>query len=113
MCDTNDIMSIIPTLLFDVGLPFADNVSDIRLIIEWFSTGNWKFAISMLIPFLLNVCANIYHWWKWDSKREKMFTWILIILQLWPIYRAIKLIIKLLKKSQELKKKKRSLKRTL
>ena len=108
MCHTSDIMSVIPTLFFDVSVPFADNVSDILQIGKWFSTGNRKFATSMLIPFLLNVSANFYHWWKWDSKQEKRFTWLLVILQVWPIYRAIMVVIKLFKKvpgAEEEKKK--------
>ena len=85
MCGANKIMIILPSMIVDVGVPFMDNVSDIRLILKWYTTGHVKFAIAMLIPFLLNVTANIYHWWKWDSNTEKKYTWLLIILQLWPI----------------------------
>ena len=98
MSGVTEIKSILPTLIFDITVPFADNVSDIRLILEWYISGNWKFSTSMLIPFLLNVSANIYHWWKWDSKTEKRFTWLLLIIQLWPFYRAVKLAYKMFKK---------------
>ena len=108
MCGSNEMMTIIPMLIFDVGLIFADNVSDIRLIVTWYTSGNSNFATAMLIPFFLNVSSNIYHWWKWDSRSEKKYTWLLIFLQLWPIYRAIKLAIKIFKKlpgAEEEKKK--------
>ena len=98
MSGSNEVLSILPSLFFDGVVPFADNVSDLRLIYEWYTTGHWRFATSMLIPFLLNASANIYHWWKWDSKEEKKYTWLLLILQLWPIYRAIKLAMKTWKK---------------
>ena len=98
MSGSNDMLTILPSLIFDVVVPFVDNVSDLRQILEWYTTNHWKFATSMLIPFLLNVTANIYHWWKWDSNTEKKYTWLLVILQLWPIYRAIKLAYKSWKK---------------
>ena len=47
----------------------------------------------------MNSCFNIYQWWKWDSKSEKRFTWLLLIFQLWPVYRAIKVIAHLYKKT--------------
>ena len=51
MCVSNEIMSIIPTVIFYVGVAFADNDSDIPLIIEWYTTNNWKFATAMFLPF--------------------------------------------------------------
>ena len=98
MSGCKELLTILPTLLLDVTVPFVDNVSDLSLIFEWYNTGHWKYATSLLIPFLLNVIGTIYHWWKWDSKTEKKYTWFLIILQLWPIYRAIKLAIKVWKR---------------
>ena len=56
----------------------------------------------------MNVASNVIHWWKLDSKQEKKYTWLLLILQLWPVYRGIKVDIKMLKKlpgAEEEKKK--------
>ena len=93
------IRLVLPTLIFDTFLPTVDSVSDLILILRWYTTGHVKYATAMAIPFLMNSCFNIYQWWKWDSKYEKRFTWILLIFQLWPVYRAIKLIIHLYKKT--------------
>ena len=98
MIELSLILSILPMLVLDVALPLSDNVSDLALILRWYLSGHAKYATGMLIPFLMNVCGNIYNWWKWDSKKEKKFTWMLLILQLWPVYRAIKVIILIFKK---------------
>ena len=86
------VKSVLPTLAFDCIAPLVDQVSDLILIITWLTSGHIKFAIAMTIPFLLNVTANFYHWWKWDDKMEKRFSWILVVLQLWPVYRALKIV---------------------
>ena len=107
MCDLNLLMSALPTLIFDVAIPFSDNISDLSLIIQWYIAGHWKYATGMLIPFLMNVLANFYKWWRMDSIKEKKYTWILVILQLWPVYRAIKLIRCIYKKDPQIEEKKR------
>ena len=100
------VKSILPTLVLDSVAPMVDQASDLALIIEWYSTEHFKFAAAMAIPFLMNVFSNIYHWWKWDSTNEKKYTWILLLLQLWPIYRAFKLVSNTYKKNPNAKKEK-------
>ena len=100
------VKSILPTLILDSVAPMVDQASDLALIIEWYSTEHFKFAAAMAIPFLMNVFSNIYHWWKWDSTNEKKYTWILLLLQLWPIYRAFKLVSNTYKKNPNAKKEK-------
>ena len=93
------VKSIIPTLILDCAVPTIDQISDLMLIIRWYVTGHDKFASAMALPFLMNAISNIYHWMKWDSKEEKKFTWLLVILQLWPVYRALKIIYHIYKKA--------------
>ena len=82
MCDVKLMKNVLPTLVFDVAVPTADQISDLFLIIRWYVEDHPNYATAMLIPFLMNVCSNYYHWWKWDTSFEKWFTWILVLLQL-------------------------------
>ena len=107
MFDFNAVTSILPTVIFDTVLPTVDSVSDFTLILRWYAIGHIKFATAMLIPYLMNVCFNAYQWWKWDSSFEKKFTWILLPFQLWPIYRAIKLVVHLCMKKPNAQEEKR------
>ena len=107
MFDASIIKDILPTLVLDVVVPTADQVSDLSLIVKWYSEDHPKYATAMLIPFLLNVCSNFYHWWKWDSCLEKRFTWLLVLFQLWPVYRAVKLVIHLYRRIESAEAEKR------
>ena len=107
MFDASIIKDIFPTLVLDVAVPTADQVSDLSLIVKWYAEDHPKYATAMLIPFLLNVCSNFYHWWKWDSSFEKRFTWLLVLFQLWPVYRAVKLVIQLYRRNESAEAEKR------
>ena len=81
-----------PAILSDVILPTFDVYSDFSLAIGWFWNGHWKFAISMLIPVVLQFVSTIYKWIRLEKTNSKRWTWIPLVLQFWPQWRALRII---------------------
>ena len=100
-------------IIFDVVVPTVDVYSDLSLIITWYMQGHWKYASAMLIPVLLNFLATCYTWWRLEKKKDKKLTWILLVAQVWPQYRAIKVIVHVLRSHPGAEEKKKLLLREL
>jgi len=107
MSDLRSIKLALPSFLFDSVFPTIDSVLDLVLILRWYTTGHANYATGLAVPFIINLCFNTYQWWKWDSKSEKKLTWMLLVLQVWPIYRSAKFILYLSKRKHEAEKEKR------
>ena len=83
---------IAPSIVFDVVLPTLDVYSDLSLIIGWLVGGHWKYAISMSIPVLLQFLFTIQKWVRLEKSKSKKLSWLLLLLQFWPQWRAIRAI---------------------
>ena len=86
-----------PLVILNVGLPTGDVFSDMLTMMTLYQSGHPFFASALLTPFLLNVAFTTFSWWRIDSNKEKRWTWILLLFQLWPQYRAMKIIFKIFK----------------
>ena len=54
--------------------------------------GHPKFGFAMLSPILLVTVFILKHWWneeKYASQKSKIFTFILVIFQIWPQYKML------------------------
>ena len=91
------LMEVMPLVILNIGLPTGDVFSDILTIITLYMSEHPYFATALLTPFLFNVVFTTFSWWRIDSNKEKKWTWILLLLQLWPQYRAMKIIFKIFK----------------
>ena len=96
--------------VFGVALPTVDSFSDIFFTYNAFKSGNPKIACTIGFPVVLNV---LFQTWKFftqdfDGKLEKWFSWIFVILTVWPQYQALKLLGSILcgKTKEEWKRKK-------
>lgn len=105
--------SIIPNLILDAVLPTVDSVLNLILILRWYTLGHVNYASALAVPFIINSVFNIYQWWKFDSKTEKKFTWLLVVLQLWPAYKTMNLILRLYNENKKTDEEKRKLKRPI
>ena len=94
------IKRILPSFLFNVLLPTLDVYSDLSLIIPWYLANHWKYALSMTLPLVLQFASTIYKWFQFECPKQKRWTWILLLLQLWPQWRAIR-VLKLLYKNDK------------
>ena len=73
-------------------MPSFDVYSDMSLIIGWFLTGHPIYALTMTVPISLQFLSSIYKWYQIDSPKTKKWSWILVILQFWPQFRALRVI---------------------
>merc|ERR1711963_71864 len=86
------IQRILPSVIFDVGLPSLDVYSDVSLIIGWFLAGHPIYAWTMTVPVLLQFLSTAYKWYYVDKPDTKRWSWILLLLQCWPQFRALRVI---------------------
>ena len=105
MEEDNALRRVLPSLLFNVLLPTVDVYSDLSLIIPWYLANHWKYALSMTLPLVLQFASTIYKWFQFECPKQKRWTWILLLIQLWPQWRAIR-VLKLLYKNDKTHQKK-------
>ena len=46
----------------------------------------------MTIPILLQFLFTIYKWYKLEKKEIKKWSWLILLLQFWPQWRAIRIM---------------------
>ena len=115
------------TFLFGVGLPSWDVYSDLGFIYalltgipHWYDgrlESHPKIAIAMFCPILLNTIFLIPQWWNFERKtsaKNKVWTFLLVLIQFWPQWKMIQLLhMGLIKKDPEWKTKKENLQRNV
>ena len=90
--------------LFGMALPTADVYSDGALIVQLLES-HPRFATVLSIPVLLSFILLIPHWLKVEKTSERRLkTLILLLLQVWPQYRVLKLLIVLFQDREDQKK---------
>ena len=91
----NNTWIIIQHVWFGVILPLVDTKGDITFAVTAFVRGKYKIGVLMISPVLANVFFICYVWWKskFDRKREKIYSWIFVLLNIWPQYQVFKLIL--------------------
>ena len=74
-------------------LPTVDIGTDLRLAIIWWPTRrNW--AIAILCTILANTSCSAVLWWYLEPRWKKKYSWIFVIFQVFPQYRAVSIIYK-------------------
>ena len=86
------IKRIVPSFILDVTLPSMDVYSDFSLVVGWYLNGHFKYAISMTVPILLQFLSTIYKWVRLEKRKNKIWSWPILILQFWPQWRAIQVM---------------------
>ena len=89
------VFTILQQTIFNILLPTSDFCGDIIFAFNAFSTENYGICCLMLVPVLLNMLFTFYKWKStdFDTKKEKQFTWLLVILCVWPQYQVVKVIL--------------------
>ena len=81
-------------LVFGILSPVIDSKGDLLFSIKAFLSRHYFIGCLVISPVLLNMIFVAYVWkdGNFDSKHEMRFTWIFVILNIWPPYQAFKLI---------------------
>ena len=94
-----DSFIILQHTIFDILLPTADAFGDINFAIGAFWSQNYAIGCLMILPVIFNMLFNLYKWLSksHDTQNEKRFTWLFVVLSLWPQYQVFKLILLILR----------------
>ena len=60
----------------------------------------------MTFPLLLQFLSTTYKWFRLEKRESKRWSWIILLLQCWPQWRAIRIIQLEMKKDEEAQAKK-------
>ena len=83
--------SITPSItlfLFNIILPTIDTFLDIALVHKLFLNGYWGCGVSVTAGILTNFLFTSLAWWRLEPVKQKKWSWIFLVLQLWPQLRA-------------------------
>ena len=91
--------SVVLMLIFSVLLPTADVFSDIFFSLQLFTgyglrENHPKFGALTLLPLIMSWIGVTTHWFKTETKekRNKLKTLPLLILQIYPQWRALRVL---------------------
>ena len=89
------IFTILQHTILDILVPTVDVFGDINFAYQAFSTQYYGVGCMMMFPVLLSIIFNFYKWFStdFDTDKEKRYTWLLVILCMWPQYQVIKLLL--------------------
>ena len=94
-------------MVLDVLLPISDMCGDKYLVIVWYLGCHYRYAMSMMIPLLLNLIFTCFKWWSFEKKKNKWWSSILVILEFWQPWRAMKIVYLLYKNDNQAQAKKK------
>ena len=95
------IRELLLLLFLSMGLPTIDGGFDLYLSITAIQGGRIRWGIALLVPVIVNLCCKGVTWWRMDTREERRWTWILVVLMLWPQYRALVLFWRIVVKGKE------------
>ena len=82
------VTPVLKLLTFNIILPFIDIYFDIRLIhkLHHQHVGCLLVILSGLILHFIFTC---FAWWRLEPRAQKKWSWIFLILQIWPQMKAV------------------------
>ena len=91
------IIVILQLCLFNIIFTTWDQYSDIKFAYILFAKGHSYWSLAVISPTLTNFIFTIYSWYYFEPKNDKKYSWIFLILQLWPQICAIRIIVLIVK----------------
>ena len=87
-------MTVLLMSFFSVLLPTGDVFSDIIFTTQLFLKGHYKFGVCSLFPLSISWVMITIQWFKIETKenRNKLKTLPLLILQVYPQWRALRVL---------------------
>ena len=84
--------SVTPSIklfVFNIVLPTIDIFLDIVLIPKLFKNGFWGSGTIVIAGIVTSFTFTCLAWWRMESRKQKKWSWIFLLLQLWPQLRAL------------------------
>ena len=84
--------SVTPSIklfVFNIVLPTIDIFLDIVLIPKLFKNGFWGSGTIVIAGIVTSFIFTCLAWWRMESRKQKKWSWIFLLLQLWPQLRAL------------------------
>ena len=99
---------VVPGLLLVVSsicLPTFDSVYDVFFSLFAIINGELGWGIALLVPVIVNMFFTGMIWYKTDQgvtwKEDKRWTWVLVLLTVWPQWRALNLFYDIVYKGED------------
>ena len=75
-------------IIFNVILPTIDMCLDTALVQKLFLNGFWGSALVVTTGIFTNFFFSSLAWWRLEPAGQKKWSWIFLLLQLWPQLKA-------------------------
>ena len=85
---TDILTPALSLLIFNIIMPCVDFYFDAVLIRILFSN-NWGCLFVLVCALATNFLFTSFAWWRIEPTRQKAWTWIFLILQIWPQLKAV------------------------
>ena len=88
--------SVTPSIklfVFNIVLPTIDIFLDIVLIPKLFKNGFWGSGTIVVAGIVTSFTFTCLAWWRMESRKQKKWSWIFLLLQLWPQLRALQVAV--------------------
>ena len=77
--------------MFDaIYLPFV--FCTVVLGLTFIAKGKIWWGISVLFPVVVNTMMTMLIWWRFEEKKLKKWSWILVLSQIWPQFKAARIV---------------------
>ena len=87
-------------ILLMLVLPTVDVGTDLRIAIIWFSTRrNW--SLSVFCALIGQTACSAVLWFYLEPPSRRKYSWVLVIFQVFPQYRAVFIIYNFVRKSSD------------
>ena len=100
-------------LVFSIGFPLTDTFSDINLMANFFMYEHTRWGSGILTILSFQTTCTMILWALIEKGPKKRFTWILVLLQLWPQFRAAMVIIAIFRRKSNAEKQKKAFQRVI
>ena len=90
-------------VIMSIFWPSCDVYSDLLLFIDLVIRGEVRYATCLLLPQLVNIILTALLWRKLELKEHRSWSWILVPLQAWPQFFALRIIWNMLLGKEEWK----------
>ena len=82
------VTPVLKLLAFNIILPFIDIYFDIRLI-QKLHPQHLGCLLVILSGLILPFIFTCFAWWRLEPRAQKKWSWMFLILQIWPQMKAV------------------------